>query len=104
MRETLERVASEEGLGLEVHEIFRLDPLPLDDDARSTFGRAAELEGVKYLRLPSGAGHDAMVVGRQVPAGMLFVPSRKGISHSPEEFTNPSSASSAHGCSRAPCS
>jgi acetylornithine deacetylase/succinyl-diaminopimelate desuccinylase-like protein len=39
--------------------------------------------------MPSGAGHDAMEVGRHVPAGMLFVPSRKGISHSPEEFTEP---------------
>jgi allantoate deiminase len=89
VRETLERVASEEGLGLEAHEIFRLDPLPLDETLVATFERAAELEGVKYLRLPSGAGHDAMVVGRQVPAGMLFVPSRRGISHSPEEYTTP---------------
>jgi allantoate deiminase len=89
VRETLERVASEERLGLEAHEIFRLDPLPLDETLVATFERAAELEGVKYLRLPSGAGHDAMVVGRQVPAGMLFVPSRRGISHSPEEYTTP---------------
>jgi acetylornithine deacetylase/succinyl-diaminopimelate desuccinylase-like protein len=37
----------------------------------------------------SGAGHDAMMIARRVPAGMLFVPSRGGISHSPEEFTEP---------------
>ena len=39
--------------------------------------------------MPSGAVHDAMEVGRHVPAGMVFVPSHKGISHSPEEFTEP---------------
>jgi acetylornithine deacetylase/succinyl-diaminopimelate desuccinylase-like protein len=30
-----------------------------------------------------------MVVGKHVPAGMLFVPSRGGLSHCPEEFTSP---------------
>jgi acetylornithine deacetylase/succinyl-diaminopimelate desuccinylase-like protein len=39
--------------------------------------------------MASGAGHDAMVLGARVPAGMLFVPSRGGISHNPEEFTEP---------------
>jgi hypothetical protein len=51
--------------------------------------QAAQAEGATTLRMPSGAGHDAMEVGRHVPAGMVFVPSRKGISHSPEEFTEP---------------
>jgi acetylornithine deacetylase/succinyl-diaminopimelate desuccinylase-like protein len=39
--------------------------------------------------MPSGAGHDAMVLARHVPAGMLFVPSRGGLSHSPEEYSSP---------------
>ena len=41
------------------------------------------------MRMPSGAGHDAMLVGRRVPAAMIFVPSRGGISHSPEEYSSP---------------
>jgi acetylornithine deacetylase/succinyl-diaminopimelate desuccinylase-like protein len=36
----------------------------------------------------SGAGHDAMIVGRHTAAAMLFVPSRGGISHSPDEWTD----------------
>ena len=51
--------------------------------------QAAGAEGATSRRMPSGAGHDAMEIGRHVPAGMLFVPSRKGISHSPDEFTDP---------------
>ena len=39
--------------------------------------------------MPSGAGHDAMVIGRRVPAAMIFIPSRGGISHSPEEYSSP---------------
>jgi acetylornithine deacetylase/succinyl-diaminopimelate desuccinylase-like protein len=41
------------------------------------------------MRMPSGAGHDAMVIGRHVPAGMLFVPSAGGVSHNPAEHTTP---------------
>ncbi|HYC25984.1 MAG TPA: M20/M25/M40 family metallo-hydrolase, partial [Roseiarcus sp.] len=35
--------------------------------------------------LPSGAGHDTMVMGQLCPAGMLFVRCKGGISHNPEE-------------------
>jgi N-carbamoyl-L-amino-acid hydrolase len=37
----------------------------------------------------SGATQDAQSMGRLAPMGMIFVPSVKGISHSPEEFTHP---------------
>ena len=36
------------------------------------------------MRMPSGAGHDAMLVGRQAPAAMIFVRNQHG-SHNPEE-------------------
>ena len=39
------------------------------------------------FRSPAMAGHDAQVVGRVARAGMIFVPSRDGRSHSPLEFT-----------------
>ncbi|HJR41589.1 MAG TPA: M20/M25/M40 family metallo-hydrolase, partial [Gemmatimonadaceae bacterium] len=39
--------------------------------------------------LPSGAGHDAQVMARIGPSGMIFVPSVGGISHSPRELTTP---------------
>jgi len=39
--------------------------------------------------MPSGAGHDAQDLARIGPMGMIFVPSVKGISHSPLELTRP---------------
>ena len=45
--------------------------------------------GLAYRRIVSGAGHDAMVIGEFIPSAMVFVPSRGGVSHSPEEFTEP---------------
>ena len=41
------------------------------------------------MELPSGAGHDAQNVARFAPIGMIFVPSRGGISHSPLEYSSP---------------
>lgn len=43
--------------------------------------------GLKTMRLPSGAGHDAQWMARLAPMGMIFVPSVGGISHSPKEMT-----------------
>jgi len=39
------------------------------------------------MRLPSGAGHDAQMMAKLGPMGMIFVPSVDGISHSPRELT-----------------
>jgi N-carbamoyl-L-amino-acid hydrolase len=50
---------------------------------------AARALGLACRRMASGAGHDAMVIGEFVPHAMLFVPSRAGVSHSPDEFTPP---------------
>jgi beta-ureidopropionase / N-carbamoyl-L-amino-acid hydrolase len=48
--------------------------------------------GLATLDLPSGAGHDAQNAARFAPMGMIFVPSRGGISHSPLEYTSPEQA------------
>ena len=39
--------------------------------------------------MPSGAGHDAQMLARVCPTGMVFVPSHDGISHNPAEHTDP---------------
>jgi N-carbamoyl-L-amino-acid hydrolase len=48
---------------------------------------AANRLGLRHRRLPSGAGHDAQMVARLGPMGMIFVPSVGGISHSPRELS-----------------
>jgi allantoate deiminase len=89
VRTTLTAIGEEEGLGLELEETHRLQPVPLDAHIQDVLEGAAEHEGATHMRLSSGAGHDAMILGRHVPAGMLFVPSRRGVSHSPDEYTAP---------------
>jgi len=73
----------------------RLQPSSAKPGVRSDPALVAALEaacdglGLDRRRMVSGAGHDAMVIGRHVPHAMAFVPSRAGISHSPDEFTPP---------------
>lgn len=86
---TVARIADEEGLEAELEQTFALEPLELDPELAEIVERAAWTEGASTRRMPSGAGHDAMIVGRHVPAAMIFVPSRGGISHSPAEHSSP---------------
>ena len=55
---------------------------------QDAIGRSADAAGLKTMRLPSGAGHDAQQIARLCPMGMIFVPSVAGISHSPKELTS----------------
>jgi allantoate deiminase len=87
VRETLQRIAAEEGLGLELRETHRKKPVALDPELQDQLEKAAREEGATTLRLASGAGHDAMVLAHHAPAAMLFVPSRGGLSHTPDEFS-----------------
>jgi hydantoinase/carbamoylase family amidase len=89
VRSTLERIAREEELGLGLSETHRKEPVALDEELQALVEESAAAEGASTTRIASGAGHDAMVLAHYVSAAMLFVPSRGGLSHCPEEFTTP---------------
>ncbi len=54
-----------------------------------TIVQVCEEMGLSYCHLPSRAGHDAQEIGRFTDMGMIFVPSRAGISHAEDEYTSP---------------
>ena len=85
--ELVARIARQERLELEIRCDYALEPTVMDRDVIAAIEAATREEGVEPFRMVSGAGHDAMLVGRRAAAGMLFVPSRDGISHSPSEWT-----------------
>jgi N-carbamoyl-L-amino-acid hydrolase len=62
-------------------------PAPTDLQMRRIIAAAADDLGLSSRLMPSGAGHDAQDMTHIAPTGMIFVPSVKGISHSPKEFT-----------------
>lgn len=64
-------------------------PALTDERINSAIERSAKDLGLTFQRMPSGAGHDAQDVAKIGPVGMIFVQSRGGISHSPDEYTSP---------------
>ena len=62
---------------------------PTDPRFRDMVEASAAALGYSHTRMPSGAGHDAQSMAELGPVGMIFVPSRDGISHSPDEYTAP---------------
>jgi beta-ureidopropionase / N-carbamoyl-L-amino-acid hydrolase len=82
-------IAEAGGVGVEVAGIIHEDGLAMDAGVIAALERGAELAGAPARRMPSGAGHDGMIVGRRIPAGMLFAPSIGGRSHSEAEDTDP---------------
>lgn len=63
-------------------------PVPLAPLAITAVEAACDRLHLPHCRMVSGAGHDAMCVASLAPTAMVFVPSHKGISHSPEEWTD----------------
>ncbi|HYD65171.1 M20 family metallo-hydrolase [Azospirillum sp.] len=72
-----------------VTETFTAAPLVFDAGVLDTLRTAAGRQGIPYRELPSGAGHDAAFVAKLAPAGMLFVPCARGVSHHPAESATP---------------
>jgi len=82
--------------GSSVETIYEKDSVELSKSVIDTIARATEIEGLSVIRMVSGAGHDSQSFAPYVPTGMIFVPSRGGKSHCPEEWTDAQQA--ANGC------
>jgi N-carbamoyl-L-amino-acid hydrolase len=64
-------------------------PAVTDKRIQNMIVLSAKELGLSSMYLPSGASHDTQDMARIAPVGMIFVPSKNGISHSPEEYTSP---------------
>lgn len=81
-------VCERRGVGLEVEVIADTSPAVLSMWLRELSSTVCRELGLSYRVMSSGAGHDAAILARLVPAAMVFVPSRDGLSHVPEEWTS----------------
>jgi N-carbamoyl-L-amino-acid hydrolase len=77
------------GTKFEFKQVTSSQPAPTDARFRRVIDDAAQQLGFTTKLLPSGAGHDAQEIAHLCPIGMIFIPSRDGISHSPREFSTP---------------
>lgn len=83
----LTEIAAKEGVKITSRQLARFEPVIFDDEVINIVESIAKQQGNTVQRMPSGAGHDAQMLARICPSGMIFVPSVKGISHNPAEFT-----------------
>jgi beta-ureidopropionase / N-carbamoyl-L-amino-acid hydrolase len=69
--------------------VWTVSPVLMSQAFQDALSRAAEKHAPgAFISMPSGAGHDAQILARKLPAGMLFVPSIKGVSHHWTEDTS----------------
>ena len=82
-------ITSQEQIDVSVEKWTDIEPVALDVTLHEKMKGLVQSKGFSYLPMISGAGHDAQVFGQYIPTSLLFVPSKKGISHSPLEYTAP---------------
>ncbi len=85
----LDGIAERRGVAIDRRLGQMVPPVTSDPRILGAAIDVCERSGTGWELLPSGAGHDAQVIGRLLPIGMIFVPSIGGISHSPLERTDP---------------
>jgi len=92
----LKEIAKEHGVEIKIDTFANAPGIEsLDDELQQLAESSCRSLNLSYTRLPSGAWHDAAVLcsvkrddGSNIPVGMLFIPCRGGISHSPDEYTS----------------
>jgi allantoate deiminase len=84
----IERICRDRGLTFEMTPKSDIPPVALSGRIASLIETLSGRKGVRPLRMSSGALHDSSILAAITEAGMIFVPSREGRSHCPEEFTD----------------
>ncbi|PLT31639.1 Zn-dependent hydrolase [Peribacillus deserti] len=71
-----------------VDQLLYIQPKQFNERITSLLKKQSEELNIQYCSINSGAGHDAMVFSDYTDVGMLFIPSRDGLSHCPEEWSD----------------
>lgn len=87
--QTARAAAKARGLNVDIRERSRLDTVTADERIVQALERGCTSIGVRAMQLPSWGGHDTSLISLIAPVGMIFAPSRGGLSHHPDEWTSP---------------
>lgn len=89
MTAKMQEISEEHAVDMNIDMWMDEDPVPMDQKVVELIEKQCKNNGLNYKVMHSGAGHDSQIFAPVVPTAMLFVPSLKGISHNPAEFTEP---------------
>jgi len=82
-------ITTANGTTISFDQYYESPAAPTDEGIETVVQNSADMLGLRTLHLLSGAGHDAQSMKGIVPLGMIFVPSKDGVSHAPSEYTSP---------------
>ena len=83
----LKKLEETDHVKIHTERLVRFEPVEFDNGICKITEKMAEKRGLSHCRMTSGAGQDAQRMARICPTAMIFVPSVKGISHNPKEYT-----------------
>ncbi len=87
IRTRAKAIAAQTGTEIAIRPAAHHDSALANPEIQKSIEAACARLGLPSKRLPSGAGHDAQMMARLGPMGMIFIPSVNGISHAPKEFS-----------------
>jgi len=89
--EAIEKTIKQRGVGIQTEVTYDTNPVHFPHHVKETLRKSCQFFGLSHMGLYSMAGHDAAHMAEVTQAGMIFIPCRDGISHRPDEWTEPSS-------------
>ena len=89
LNEAAAEIGARRNLAIALTRIWRKEPVPFHPHLIAAVDGAAEGLGLSRRRMVSGAGHDACNLAGLMPAAMIFVPCKDGVSHNESESAEP---------------
>ncbi|MEJ1165606.1 Zn-dependent hydrolase [Variovorax sp. CCNWLW186] len=89
LKEAVQRIAAKAKVDATVEQVVYFPPQPFTPALVSAIREAAQAQGMTWMNVISGAGHDAVYLARVCPTAMIFVPCLDGISHNEIEDAQP---------------
>lgn len=87
VKEAIEKIKEKRNLEINYTIIADEEPVVLSEKIINFLEEEAKEAGLRYIKMPSGAGHDAMHMTEVTNVGMIFIPSIDGVSHNIKEFS-----------------
>lgn len=85
----MKETANECNVEVQVHMWMNEPPVPMNKEIVDCIEQVCDKKNIEYRVMHSGAGHDSQLIAKEIPTAMIFVPSENGISHNPNEYTDP---------------
>lgn len=87
LQDFFRQLEKSDGVAVTSEQLSRFDPVLFDEDIVRLVEQSANERGLSCRRITSGAGQDAQMLARICKTAMIFIPSIRGISHNPAEYS-----------------